>query len=72
MFTSFDQISSAILYTDCLFSHIFVQICLGVAWWRFNKVLSSVIVLLNSQLLSNDLILVLEEIVVDHSLHFEK
>lgn len=38
----------------------------------FKRVLSSVIVLLNTLLLSNDLILVLEEIVLDHSLHFEK
>lgn len=35
-------------------------------------IFSQVIILLKSQLLLDDLILVLEEIVVDHSLHFEK
>lgn len=35
-------------------------------------IFSQVIVLLNSQLLSDDLIFVSEEIVVDHSLRFEK
>lgn len=71
MFASFKFPVQCFLQT--VYSPIFfVQICLGMAWWHFNKVLSSVIVLLNSQLLSNDLILVLEDIVVDHSLHFEK